>query len=179
MIILQVVISPLTKRINAWGQHIFGALCLPISVHEKWSFPLQIFSVNVTKSAVFLRIWSYLLKKSIMENFINLQWKTALGKILCRLCSEEKRCSPFKTTPLTHCCIWSLGSCCRRLYGTSASYKLRKIICFHCWWPLYQVWWSRCLVVNWNHINYLNVLVQSCIQTRPSPLILNRSWNKR
>ena len=39
------------------------------SLHKKWSFPLRISSVNVTKSAVFLRIWSHLLKKYLMENF--------------------------------------------------------------------------------------------------------------
>ena len=39
-------------------------------LHKKWSFPLKISSVNVTKSASFLRIWSHLLKKSLMENFI-------------------------------------------------------------------------------------------------------------
>ena len=33
-----------------------------ITLHKKWSFPLKTFSVNV--------IWSHLLKKSLMENFI-------------------------------------------------------------------------------------------------------------
>ena len=37
---------------------------------KKWSFLLNISSVNVAKSAVFLRIWSLLLKKSLKENFI-------------------------------------------------------------------------------------------------------------
>ena len=37
------------------------------ALHKKWSFPLRISSVNVTK---FLRIWSNLLKKSLRENFI-------------------------------------------------------------------------------------------------------------
>ena len=36
---------------------------------KKWSFPLKISSVNVTKSAG-LRIRSHILKKSLMENFI-------------------------------------------------------------------------------------------------------------
>ena len=40
------------------------------SLHKKWSFPLRISSVNVTKFASFLRIWSHLLKKSLMGNFI-------------------------------------------------------------------------------------------------------------
>ena len=40
------------------------------SLHKKRSFPLRISSVNVTKSAIFLRIWSHLLKKSSIENFI-------------------------------------------------------------------------------------------------------------
>ena len=35
-------------------------------VHKKWSFALRISSVNATKSA----IWSHLLKKSLMGNFI-------------------------------------------------------------------------------------------------------------
>ena len=41
------------------------------SIHcIKMKFPLRISPVNVTKSAVsFLRIWSYLLEKSLMENF--------------------------------------------------------------------------------------------------------------
>ena len=37
---------------------------------KKWSFPLGISSVNASKSAVFLRIWSHLLRKSLIENFI-------------------------------------------------------------------------------------------------------------
>ena len=41
------------------------------SLHKKWSFPLRISTVNVTKSAVLLRIWSHLLKKSLMI----LTWK--------------------------------------------------------------------------------------------------------
>ena len=42
------------------------------SLHKKWSFPLRISSVNVTKSAVSEEIYwkSHLLKKSWMENFI-------------------------------------------------------------------------------------------------------------
>ena len=42
-------------------------------LNKKSSFPFKISPVNVTKSAVYysrLRIWSYLLKKSIMENLI-------------------------------------------------------------------------------------------------------------
>ena len=37
-----------------------------VLLHKQWSFSLRISSVNVTKSAV----WSHLLKKSLMENFI-------------------------------------------------------------------------------------------------------------
>ena len=37
---------------------------------QKWSFLLCISSVNVTKSAGFLWIWSHLLKKSLIKNFI-------------------------------------------------------------------------------------------------------------
>ena len=35
------------------------------TLHEKWSFPVRICSVNMK-----LRIWSHLLKKSVMKNFI-------------------------------------------------------------------------------------------------------------
>ena len=41
-----------------------------LSLHWKWSFPLRISSVSVTKISSFLAIWSNLLKKSIMENLI-------------------------------------------------------------------------------------------------------------
>ena len=46
-----------------WNYRIFRS--------KKWSFPLRISSVNVTKYAVFcsLRIWSQLLKKFLMGNF--------------------------------------------------------------------------------------------------------------
>ena len=37
---------------------------------KKWNFPLRISSVNMTKIRSFLRIWSHLLNKSSMENFI-------------------------------------------------------------------------------------------------------------
>ena len=43
-------------------------LCLLL--HKKWSFPLWISSVNVNKFAGKLQIWSHLVKKSLMENFI-------------------------------------------------------------------------------------------------------------
>ena len=39
------------------------------SLHKKWCFPLRISSVNVNKKS-FLRIWSHLLKKYLIENFI-------------------------------------------------------------------------------------------------------------
>ena len=39
-----------------------------LSLRKKRSFPLGISSVNVSKSAALL-IWSYLLKKPLMENF--------------------------------------------------------------------------------------------------------------
>ena len=41
-----------------------------VPLQKKRSFPLSISSVNVTKSAIVLRIWSHLLKKFLMENFI-------------------------------------------------------------------------------------------------------------
>ena len=57
---------------------IFGNQEVVLALHKKWSFPLRISSVNVTKSAetadlvtfTKLRIWSHLLKKSLIENFI-------------------------------------------------------------------------------------------------------------
>ena len=45
----------------------FGLQLSYEALHKK-CFPLRIFSVNVSKSAVFLRIWSHLLKKFLMEN---------------------------------------------------------------------------------------------------------------
>ena len=42
---------------------------LTVTLHKKWSFPLRISSVNVTNPRK-LRIWSHLLKKSVIENFI-------------------------------------------------------------------------------------------------------------
>ena len=43
-------------NVNFWARGFF-------TQHKKWSFPLRISSVN-------LQIWSHLLKKSLMENFI-------------------------------------------------------------------------------------------------------------
>ena len=43
---------------------------LYLLLHKKWSFPLWISSVNVNKFAGKLQIWSHLVKKSLMENFI-------------------------------------------------------------------------------------------------------------
>ena len=40
------------------------------TLHKKRSVPLRIPSVNVTKSTGNCGIWSHLLKKSLMENFI-------------------------------------------------------------------------------------------------------------
>ena len=42
------------------------------TLYKKWSFPLRISSVNMIKW--FLRIWSHLLKKCLIENFIFVQW---------------------------------------------------------------------------------------------------------
>ena len=43
-----------------------------LALHKK-SFPLRISSVNVTKIQSKLRIWSYLLKIFVMENFCAVQ----------------------------------------------------------------------------------------------------------
>ena len=42
--------------------------CSGQALHKKWSFPLRKSSVNVVRGK--LRVWSYLLKKSLLENFI-------------------------------------------------------------------------------------------------------------
>ena len=49
-----------------------SVLYILFSLHKKWSFPFRISSVNVIFSKFLqkLRIWSHLLKKSLMENFI-------------------------------------------------------------------------------------------------------------
>ena len=49
-----------------------GQSCIySLLMHAKWSFPLRISSVNATKTAVScFQIWSHLLKKFLMENFI-------------------------------------------------------------------------------------------------------------
>ena len=39
----------------------------PQTLHKKWSLSLRISSVKISRK---LRIWSYLLKKSLIENFI-------------------------------------------------------------------------------------------------------------
>ena len=48
------------------------------TLYKKWSFRLRISSVNVAKSAKKLRIWSHLLKKSLMQNFIFLCSKISM-----------------------------------------------------------------------------------------------------
>ena len=40
------------------------------ALRKKWSFPLRISSVKSLVARIFLQIWSYLLKKSLIENFI-------------------------------------------------------------------------------------------------------------
>ena len=44
-------------------------IIVTLSLHKKLSFRLRISSLNVTKSS-FLRIWSHLLKKSLMGNHV-------------------------------------------------------------------------------------------------------------
>ena len=43
---------------------------LIMTLHKNEVFQLRISPVNVTKSAGHIRIWSHLLEKSLMENFI-------------------------------------------------------------------------------------------------------------
>ena len=48
---------------QSWNMHYSRYSIL----HKKWCFPLRISSVNCSRK---LRIWSHLLKKSLIENFI-------------------------------------------------------------------------------------------------------------
>ena len=47
----------------------FLYVLVTLSLHKKWSFPLRMSSVN-HQIRRFLRIWSHLLNKPLMENFI-------------------------------------------------------------------------------------------------------------
>ena len=38
--------------------------------YKNWTLLLKIYSVNVTKIFSFVRIWSHLMKKTLMENFL-------------------------------------------------------------------------------------------------------------
>ena len=65
------------------------------TLHKKWRFPIRISSVNVTKSAVVrrkLRIWSHLLKKSLMENFIFCAVQNMLIKVKFSANQNTKLC---------------------------------------------------------------------------------------
>ena len=55
------------KLLNVgWWNKIFGS-----NVHERFTFTGQKMKFNITElHSSFLRIWSHLLKKSVMENFI-------------------------------------------------------------------------------------------------------------
>ena len=56
------------------------------TLYKKWSFPLRICPVNVTQSTENchrkLRIWSHLLEKSLMENFIFCSVKPLINHFL-------------------------------------------------------------------------------------------------
>ena len=52
------------------------------SLHKKWSFPLRISSVKRDDICRKLRIWSHLLMKSLMENFIFVQWFFWINEIV-------------------------------------------------------------------------------------------------
>ena len=72
------------KSIREYGSQgklhsdIFYAMCTSITLHKKWSFPLMISPVNVTKSAVFTKFlkanagWSSL---CVRWNSISIQYK--------------------------------------------------------------------------------------------------------
>ena len=62
---------------STWYHHYQTLLIINYFIYplyKKWSFPLRISSVNVFKSAGKLRIWSRLLKKPLIKNFIFAQW---------------------------------------------------------------------------------------------------------
>ena len=47
---------------------------LVLSLHKKWKFSIKNFLSKCDQIRKKLRIWSHLLKKSLMENFIFLQY---------------------------------------------------------------------------------------------------------
>ena len=51
------------------------------TLHKKWSFPLRISSSKCDQIRSFLWIWSHLMKKSLMENFI---FCSVIGPLLRR-----------------------------------------------------------------------------------------------
>ena len=60
--------------ICSWGAIVILSLLINLlycfALYKNWSFPLRISLVNVARSALFFQIWSYLIKKSLMESFI-------------------------------------------------------------------------------------------------------------
>ena len=57
--------------------------CKHTSLHKKWSFPLRISFSKCDQIRSNLRIWSHLLKKSIMENFIFCAVRHKYLKVIC------------------------------------------------------------------------------------------------
>ena len=90
----------------------------PVStLHKKWSFPLRISSVNVTNFFSFLRIWSHLMKKSLMEHLIfcavlkeKYSWSLIIflliNLILVRISKSEMKILSYSpsSTFLLFCC---------------------------------------------------------------------------
>ena len=66
LILMKMVLS---MKANEQILSAFNLIQKQPSLHKKWSFPLRIYSVNVTKSTGNC-VFSHLLKKSLMENFI-------------------------------------------------------------------------------------------------------------
>ena len=52
---------------------------------------------------------------------------------------KKRKCPPLKTTFVTHCRFWPMGSYCRRLYGPSSRHKLRESIHPYYQRPIYKV----------------------------------------
>ena len=72
--LLEVIPTEKFARLTFMDKKLYSlSKSLQCSLHKKWSFPLTISSVYISSVKIFrrkLQIWSQLLKKSFMENFI-------------------------------------------------------------------------------------------------------------
>ena len=99
------------------------------SLHKKWSFPLRISSVSVTKSAVFMWIWSHLLKKSFIENFIF----CTVCKLIILLCSCSYSGCKTRIRQLSgrgrESVLFFLRVCGQPVVKASKAIRKKKIFC--------------------------------------------------